>query len=264
MIDLYNLMASGEVVRAYVSRGNEREDCWFNGTPEHIASFLIKNQDADRITITDPLDCLILNTYGSMVDSCPDQELMRRVGQFLNPMQQGVLEPTVVPTYSTREMNYGYPDTEEVVGIFRYDEDDFSLWDVSLPKSVVEQVKSESQIIRHDLESLLKEMPTEDMASEDKLYLLEHSGNSCSLFYAKISQDFIDEFNHLGVSVRGRLSDILEEIKAPETEIRIMWDDLKPETQERIKKMLGDNGNYDMFPIATIYAPEQEQGMNMG
>ena len=263
MIDLYKLMASENVVRAYIYRGRDSEEFWFDGTPDNIASFIIKNQDADRIILTDPLDRLVLNTYGSMIDSCPDRERLKCIARKMIPMQQDHLEPSVVPLYSREEMNYGYPNAEAVVSIFRHGEDDYSLWDVSLPQSIVAQVKAETQIIRHDLESLLKEMPTEDMASEDRLYLLEHSGNSCSLFYAKISQDFIDEFNHLGVSVRGRLSDILEEIKAPETEISIMWDDLKPETQERIKKMLGDNGNYDMFPIATIYAPEQEQSMNM-
>jgi len=47
------------------------------------------------------------------------------------------------------------------------------------------------------------------------------------------------------------------------TELNIMWDDLKPETQKRIMRMLGDNGNYDVVPITTIYALEQEQGVQM-
>lgn len=44
-----------------------------------------------------------------------------------------------------------------------------------------------------------------------------------------------------------------------ETEIDIMWDDLKPSTQRRIQAMLGDNGNYDVFPIATIQADQEMQ-----
>ena len=263
MIDLYNLMDSGQAVRAYISSGDIREDCWFKGTPENIASFLLKNQDADRITITDPLDRLVLNSYGSMIDSCPDKELLRNVAHFLKPLQLGETDPVVVPTYRTKEMNHGYPDTENVACVYRYGDDDYSLWDVALPRSVFEQVKAESQIIRPDLETLLVEMPVEDMLIGDWLYIIERSGPNHSMFYAEVGSDFYEDFNYLGCSVRGSLADILTEIKTSETEIDIMWDDLKPEAQERIKQMLGDNGNYDMFPIATIYAPGHEQNMQM-
>ena len=47
-----------------------------------------------------------------------------------------------------------------------------------------------------------------------------------------------------------------------ETEIDIMWDDLKPATQKRILNMLGENGNYDIYPIATIQS-EQAMGQTM-
>ncbi len=44
-----------------------------------------------------------------------------------------------------------------------------------------------------------------------------------------------------------------------ESSIEIMWDDLKPAAQKRIINMLGDNGNYDVYPITTIYAePNQD------
>ena len=36
------------------------------------------------------------------------------------------------------------------------------------------------------------------------------------------------------------------------TEIEIYWDDLKPEKQREILSCLGENGNYDLIPIATI------------
>ena len=34
--------------------------------------------------------------------------------------------------------------------------------------------------------------------------------------------------------------------------IDIFWDDLIGETQEKLVARMGDNGNYDVFPIATI------------
>lgn len=39
-------------------------------------------------------------------------------------------------------------------------------------------------------------------------------------------------------------------------------DDLKPATQKRILNMLGENGNYDIYPIATIQS-EQAMGQTM-
>lgn len=81
---------------------------------------------------------------------------------------------------------------------------------------------------------------------------------------APVSLEFVEEYNHHGISTRGSLTSILDELGEPceqETEINIMWDDLKPETQQRLYRMLGDNGNYDVFPIATICAPELNQTM---
>ena len=41
--------------------------------------------------------------------------------------------------------------------------------------------------------------------------------------------------------------------------IEIYFDDLKPETQQAILELLGDNGNYDVIPIATIYPYDDER-----
>ena len=40
--------------------------------------------------------------------------------------------------------------------------------------------------------------------------------------------------------------------------IEIYWQDLTPEKQREILATLGDNGNYDMFPIAQIMTDEEE------
>lgn len=59
------------------------------------------------------------------------------------------------------------------------------------------------------------------------------------------------------------MAEIMDELNASDEQIDIMWDDLKPEIQERLFRMLGDNGNFDVVPIATICAPEMEQSMSM-
>ena len=46
------------------------------------------------------------------------------------------------------------------------------------------------------------------------------------------------------------------------TEIEIYWDDLKPEKQKEILEALGENGNYDVFPLAVLeFEEEQEEGV---
>lgn len=41
--------------------------------------------------------------------------------------------------------------------------------------------------------------------------------------------------------------------------IEIYWDDLKPEKQAEILKLLGNNGNWDVFPMFILPGPEIEQ-----
>ena len=47
--------------------------------------------------------------------------------------------------------------------------------------------------------------------------------------------------------------------KGKEGTFEIFWQDLTPECQERLYKFLGgENGNYDVFPIAVL---ETEEGV---
>ena len=41
--------------------------------------------------------------------------------------------------------------------------------------------------------------------------------------------------------------------------IEIYWNDLTREKQEEILRILGDNGNYDVFPICTIECGEERR-----
>ena len=41
--------------------------------------------------------------------------------------------------------------------------------------------------------------------------------------------------------------------------IEIYWDDLTESKQKEILDALGDNGNYDLFPVATIEVGQEEE-----
>lgn len=41
-------------------------------------------------------------------------------------------------------------------------------------------------------------------------------------------------------------------------QIQIYWDDLTKEKQNELSEVLGDNNNYDIFPIATIVIDDDD------
>ena len=43
--------------------------------------------------------------------------------------------------------------------------------------------------------------------------------------------------------------------------IQLFWDDLSSSAKERLLELLGDNGNYDVFPLAELVI-ENETGEN--
>jgi hypothetical protein len=46
----------------------------------------------------------------------------------------------------------------------------------------------------------------------------------------------------------------------PDNTIEILFDDLTPEKQAEVLAKLGDNGNFDIFPIAVISVGEDGPG----
>ena len=41
----------------------------------------------------------------------------------------------------------------------------------------------------------------------------------------------------------------------------IFWDDLSTEAQTELLSLIGNNGNYDIFPIASINVSQEEEGI---
>ena len=39
----------------------------------------------------------------------------------------------------------------------------------------------------------------------------------------------------------------------------LYWEDLTPEAQQKVLDFLGDNGNFDVFPLCTITLEETEE-----
>lgn len=97
----------------YPNDGGQRQEYVFDMTPENIANFIGSHLfDAEKMILTDMQDRLILNTIGSFIDQCPNQELCRKILPNLIVIQTGEVEASQFPIV-TREMFDEYCDMEE-------------------------------------------------------------------------------------------------------------------------------------------------------
>lgn len=77
----------------YPLGGGARKEYVIVTTPENLANFIGSHfYDAEKMTVTDFLDRLIVNTCGGFLDSCPDQKLCGEIGKHLVPIQTGEKE----------------------------------------------------------------------------------------------------------------------------------------------------------------------------
>lgn len=98
------LLESGNVIKAFVYQNEQREELWFEGTPENIASFIALRPCAHHMILTDRLDSFVLSTIGSFIDTCPDQEFCGRIKEHLIPLQMGIKAPVTVFSPSVHEV----------------------------------------------------------------------------------------------------------------------------------------------------------------
>lgn len=99
------LLECGNVIKGFVYHQDEqREELWFDGTPENIASFIALRPCAHHMILTDRLDNFILSTIGNFIDTYPDQQLCHRIKEHLIPMQMGMKTPATVFSPSVYEI----------------------------------------------------------------------------------------------------------------------------------------------------------------
>ena len=86
-----------------------------NMTPENIANFLGKHfLDANKVTLTDQVDQLILETCGGFIDYCPNQKLCVEINKYLAPIQMGDVEAKDIPLVTKEEYDeYGRWEEEQ-------------------------------------------------------------------------------------------------------------------------------------------------------
>lgn len=100
----------------YPSDGGERQEYFISTTPQNLAYFIGSHMyDADKMTITDICDRLILDTCGGYIDNCPDQKLCREIIPHLAPIQMGETEAGEILMVTRTEADAYFAAEEEAV-----------------------------------------------------------------------------------------------------------------------------------------------------
>lgn len=88
------LVEGKSILCGCVTKGDVRQEYWFEKAPENVASFLMtKGADADEVVLTDVFDEFVMSAYGCFVDACADTDFLSEVLTHLVPMQQGICKP---------------------------------------------------------------------------------------------------------------------------------------------------------------------------
>jgi len=105
-----------DVAYGYVYEGGQHTQYVFYNSPENIANFIGSHPHASEITVTDAMDWLMLNTFGTFINQCPDQDLLEKVKETLVPIQMGLAEaqPFLCPTRSEMDEYIAQNDTMQM------------------------------------------------------------------------------------------------------------------------------------------------------
>lgn len=96
--------------------GGPRQAFLIATTPQNLANFIGSHMfDAEKITVTDMLDRLLLNTCGGFLDRCPYRNLHMEIMPLLIPIQMGFEEAGDVQQVSLETANEYFNMEEEAV-----------------------------------------------------------------------------------------------------------------------------------------------------
>ena len=96
--------------------------------------------------------------------------------------------------------------------LFRHHADDFALWTVDLPASMIQEVRRMENTAFGDLDFVMEQLPVNPEGDGSKLHFLFKEGENFSLFAKETAPAFMQAQRHNGCSVRGGKEDIIGDI----------------------------------------------------
>lgn len=99
---------------------------------------------------------------------------------------------------------------EVAMVVFRHGEDDYSFWMADFPAGTVQKARQGKAEAQGDLDAIMDAIPLGD--GEESLNFLFHSEDGFSLRAVNVGEDFLEEHETDGCSVRGSRKQIQSEV----------------------------------------------------
>ena len=100
----------------YSMDGRGREEYMLALSSENLANFIgTYGLEAEKITVTDTFDRLVVNTQMCFLDTCPDQQFCRKLIASLAPIQMGECEAGNPLAVSRETANEYFFEEEQAV-----------------------------------------------------------------------------------------------------------------------------------------------------
>lgn len=101
---------------------------------------------------------------------------------------------------------------ETAAVLFRHHADDFTLWTVDIPTSLLQEAKRMENTAFGDLDFVMEELPVSPEGDDSKLYFLFKEDKNFSLFAKEATAAFMHAQRCNGCSVRGGKEDIIVDV----------------------------------------------------
>lgn len=113
---------------------------------------------------------------------------------------------------------------ENATILFHHGRDDFAVWELDLPESLLRQARSAQKTATGDLGFILDQLPIQKGGGKDPRYhFLFEDGNALALFSMEMGASFLDEYQNEGCSVRGGRADVMAEVEEQLQEQANCW-----------------------------------------
>ncbi|MBR6574955.1 MAG: hypothetical protein IKK61_08185 [Clostridia bacterium] len=233
------------------------EQLYFKGTPENIASYLLRWGFGAGITITDKRGRTILASNGSYIRECDDPKLMNEVYHWILNYRDET-DPVIFEAYYLGEDNCGEVTLVPSTCITREDEETYTLWNIGLPLHVVQQFQSRTLHSDVPIHKLLGWIPKAGTGYNREVAMMVWHYSKIGMYCEPVADEFMKMFTDDKIVCRGSIDDIIDRLNPSRREITIMWSDLSQEMRQRIVDIFDEPYRYEMFPITTLYPPKFE------
>lgn len=114
---------------------------------------------------------------------------------------------------------------ESATILFRHGKDDFAVWEVELPKPLLQKARHAQNTATGDLDFILDQLPIQENSADDpRCQFLFADGSAFALFSVDLGAEFYARYQNDGCSVRGSKQDVLAEVEEQLQALAHRWE----------------------------------------